>query len=123
MNTVHPEQEYLAFLAQGRFMIQRCRQSGEHFFYPRVAAPRSGSTDLEWVQPSGRGVVHATTVVRVKPPAKPYNVVLVELDEGPRLMSRVEGVPPEQVCIGIPVQARVDLGGATPALVFDPVNR
>lgn len=123
MNTLHPERDYLAFLQQGRFMIQRCTETGEHFFYPRVAAPRSGSTALDWVAASGRGVVHAVTVVRPKPPTAPFNVVLVELEEGPRLMSRVEGVPPEQVRIGLPVQARVDLGGVTATLVFDPANR
>lgn len=123
MTTLHPERDYLAFLQQGHFMIQRCTVTGEHFFYPRIAAPRSGSTALEWVPASGRGVVHATTVVRPKPPAVPFNVVLVELEEGPRLMSRVEGMPPEQVCIGLPVQARVDLSGATATLVFDAANR
>ncbi|MEP6876579.1 MAG: OB-fold domain-containing protein, partial [Burkholderiales bacterium] len=84
---IRPEQEYLAFLARGRFMIQRSRTSGRHVFYPRVAEPGSGDTDLEWVPASGTGVVYASTVVRQRPPAPDYNVVLVDLDEGVRMMS------------------------------------
>jgi len=87
---IRPEQQYLAYLAQGRFMIQRSRATGEHVFYPRVAAPRSGDRDLEWVAASGRGMVHATTVVRARPPRSSYNVVLIDLAEGARLMSRAK---------------------------------
>ena len=45
--------------------------------------------------------------------------VSVELDEGPRIMSRVEGVTAEEVQIGQRVTARVDTGGETPVVVFD----
>ena len=57
MPSIHPEQEYLAHLAQGRFMLQRSASSGGYVFYPRVAEPGTGATDLEWVEASGRGVV------------------------------------------------------------------
>lgn len=117
------EQEYFTHLAEGRFMIQRSRSSGEYVFYPRVVAPRTGESDLEWVPASGRGKVYATTVMRVRPPAQPYNVCLVELAEGPRMMSRVEGLAPEAVTIDMPVQARItqDEDGI-PLIVFDPVE-
>ena len=118
---IRPEQEYLAFLARGRFMIQRSRSSGRYVFYPRVAEPGSGNTDLEWVPASGTGVVYASTVVRQRPPASDYNVVLVDLDEGVRMMSRVEGLKPEEVRIGMRVQARVRIDSDTPLVVFDPV--
>lgn len=118
----HPEQEYLAHLARGKFMLQRSPSSGRTVFYPRVAEPLTGATDLEWVEASGLGTVYATTVVRVKPPATPYNVVLVDLDEGPRMMSRVEGVPPDQVRIGMKVKARIGLDGDNPIVLFDPVE-
>lgn len=112
--------EYLEHLSAGHFMIQRSRSSGEYVFYPRVAAPSTGKRDLEWVTASGRGTVYATTVVRMKPPTPSYNVCLVDLAEGPRMMSRVEGVPPEDVRIGMAVQARIahDEGGE-PIVVFD----
>lgn len=119
-----PQQEYFAHLAEGRFMIQRSRGSGEYVFYPRVAAPRTGALDLEWVAASGRGTVYATTVMRVRPPAEPYNVCLVELAEGPRMMSRVEGIAPQDVRVGMAVRARItrDADGQ-PLVVFDPVKQ
>jgi uncharacterized OB-fold protein len=121
-----PEAQYRAFLRAGRFMVQRSRSTGRHVFYPRLAAPGTGETDLEWVEASGLGTVHATTVNRTREGA--YNICLVELDEGPRLMSRVEGIAPEAVRIGMRVRARIAQGGgggsagaAEPILLFDPV--
>ena len=121
MSELHPEREYLQFLAEGRFMIQRCRTSGKHIFYPRVAEPGTGSTDLEWVEPSGLGTVYSTTVVRAKPPAASYNVALIDLAEGVRMMSRVEGVAPEAVRIGMQVKAKVIRQDDQPIVVFEPV--
>ncbi|KGD88279.1 hypothetical protein JL37_27270 [Achromobacter sp. RTa] len=117
-----PQARYEAYLDEGRFMLQRDRASGEHFFYPRVAAPRSGSRDLEWVAPSGLARVHATTVIHPRPPEPPYGVVLVDLDEGPRLMSRVEGMPAHEVRIGLRVRARVVQEAGRGVLVFEPVS-
>ncbi len=116
------EEEFLAFLGQGKFMLQRSRASGEYVFYPRVAAPRSGLRDLEWVEVSGLGTVYSTTVVRTRPPQAPYNVALIDLAEGPRMLSRVEGVAPQDVRIGMPVRARITESEGRPLLVFDPVT-
>lgn len=119
---IKPDAEYQSFLGEGRFMIQRCRTSGRHFFYPRVAEPGTGDTSLEWVEACGQGSVYATTTVRVKPPAEAYNVALVELAEGPRMMSRVEGVAAEQVRIGMKVKARIQQDGDSRYVVFDVVG-
>ena len=123
MAIMHPEKDYFAHLAQGRFMLQRSRDSGKFFFYPRVAEPVTGARDLEWVAASGRGTVHATTVVRPKPPQQAYNVVLVDLEEGPRMMSRVEGVAPEAVHIGMRVRARIGTQDDKPIVLFDPEQK
>ena len=120
MPSVHPEQEYMAHLAEGRFMLQRSASTGGYVFYPRVAEPGTGATDLEWVEASGRGVVYACTVVRQRPPAADYNVVLVDLAEGPRLLSRVDGLRPDEVKIGLRVRARVLQEADGPVLVFVP---
>lgn len=114
-----PDQDYAAHLSAGRFMIQRSASSGGYVFYPRVAEPGTGSRDLEWVEASGLGQVYAVTVISPKPPALAYNVALVELDEGPRMMSRVEGVPPADVVIGLRVRARIAALEGGPAVVFD----
>lgn len=115
----HPDQDFAAFLAEGRFLIQRSRSTGTYVYYPRVAVPGTGETDLEWVEPSGLGTVYSTTVVRNKPPVPHYNVALIDLDEGVRMMSRVVGIDPAEVAIGQRVRARVDAIDGTPAVVFE----
>lgn len=117
-----PAGEHQAFLDAGRLMLLRERATGRFFFYPRVAAPGSGSRDLEWVQASGYGTIHAFTVVSQRPPNADYNVVLVDLDEGPRLMSRVEEVTQEALFIGMRVRARIDRSGEQGVLVFVPAQ-
>lgn len=117
---LQPEAEWRAHLAEGRFMIQRSSSTGGHVFYPRIAEPGTGAQDLEWVAASGKGTVHAVTVVRRKDPADSYNVVLVDLEEGPRLMSRVDGIPVDQVKIGMAVRACIVNEGDGPLLVFTP---
>jgi len=119
---MHPEQEYFRFLEQGRFMLQRCRSSGAYIFYPRIAEPRTGATDLEWVEASGRGTVYSTTVIRQKPPKSDYNLALIDLAEGPRMMSRVQNLPPQEVKIGMPVRATIVSEEGKPLLVFEPVT-
>jgi uncharacterized OB-fold protein len=98
-----PEAQFRAYLLAGQFMIQRSRSSGRYTFYPRVAIPDTGETDLEWVPASGRGIVHAITVNRGRDAS--YNIAIVELEEGPRMMSRIAGT--ETVPIGTRVQARI----------------
>jgi uncharacterized OB-fold protein len=117
---MNPEKEYFGHLAQGRFMLQRSASTGGHVFYPRVAEPGTGATDLEWVAASGRGTVYSTTVIRQKPPTPNYNLALIDLAEGPRMMSRVEGVAPEDVKIGMPVRARLVTENGQPLVVFEP---
>lgn len=103
-----PEKTYQDKLAQGSFEIQRCAGCGKHVFYPRVLCPHCGAERLDWIVPSGRGTVYSTTVVRRKPAdGGDYNVALVDLDEGPRMMSRVIGIAPDAVCIGMAVKARI----------------
>lgn len=120
---IRPAEQFKAFLAQGRFMIQRSRSSGRFVFYPRVAEPGTGNEDMDWVEASGRGVVYATTVQRSRPPAVDLHLCLVDLEEGPRMMSRVEGIPPGDVHIGMPVQAVIRTQDGQPFVAFVPMER
>lgn len=120
MSATKPEQEFREFLASGRFMIQRSRSTGGYVFYPRVAEPGTGAADLEWVEPSGRGTVHSFTVVSQKPPTPDYNIVLVDLEEGPRLMSRLTGVGNDEITVGMAIEAVIERDGETPVLLFRP---
>jgi uncharacterized OB-fold protein len=116
-----PEALFRQALAEGRFLIQRCRDTGRHVFYPRVLSPYTGLPNLDWVEASGEGVVYATTVTRRRKEAGgDYNVALIDLAEGVRLMSRVEGIPPEHVAIGMRVKARIAETGGQKLIVFDP---
>ncbi|OAN65861.1 MULTISPECIES: Zn-ribbon domain-containing OB-fold protein [Sphingomonas] len=119
-----PAATYFRYLAEGHFKIQRSPSTGEWVFYPRTIAPRTGATDLEWVVPSGMGTVYATTVKRMKPPIPNINIAIVELDEGPRMMTHVEGIAPEDVAIGMRVRAKIANGpDDAPILVFEPESR
>jgi hypothetical protein len=120
MSETGPDEEFAAFLATGRFMIQKAPDGG-HVFYPRVAQPGTGDP-LEWVEASGRGQVYATTVVRRKPPEPNYNVAVIDLAEGPRMMGRVTGVAPEDVRIGMPVRARIAEEDGAFLVVFEPAE-
>ncbi len=117
-----PDAQFAQALAQGRFQIQHCSACGQHVFYPRALCTHCGSAQLEWVAPSGAGSVYSSTTVRRKPQAGgDYNVALVDLAEGPRLMSRIDGMAPDQVRIGMRVQARViDDPAKGKLLVFIP---
>lgn len=123
-----PIAEFWEHLRAGRFMIQRSRSTGSAVFYPRVMSPGLGEADLEWTEASGRGVVYATSVVlRPEKAGGDYSVVLVDLEEGPRMLARVEGIPPSEVEIGLRVRARIeplreDAGSsdAQPVVVFYP---
>ena len=93
--------------------LQRCRGCGNFVYYPRAVCPGCFSDDLVWTDVSGRGVIHAFTIPHRHPnPALqvPYVVVLVELDEGVRMLSNLIDVEPvpEAVPIGTPVEIVYD---------------
>lgn len=115
-----PETRWRTALAEGRLLLQRA-PDGSAVFPPRLAAPGSGGP-LEWFEASGRGRVYTLSWINRKPPAEPYHVALIDLDEGARLMSRVEGVTPETLAIGMRVEAFVDHDGDAPLLLFRPVE-
>lgn len=110
-------------LQAGVFTIQRCGQCNNSIFYPRMICPHCGSDDLQWYEPSGKGTVYSTTVVRNKPEkGGDYNVALIDLEEGPRMMSRVEQIAPDEVKIGLAVNARVKQTDDSALLVFVPAG-
>ena len=118
--SVGPEQQFKNYLFEGKFMIQRCKSLDRFFFHPRVAFPGTGERDLEWVEASGIGTVHSTTCNRRLPEkGGDFNLSLITLDEGPRMMARVEGTEPDKVEIGQKVKARISSLNGEPAIFFD----
>jgi uncharacterized OB-fold protein len=112
---------YQAELDAGRFCIQHCPQCQHHVFTPRELCPHCGAGGLRWVRPSGRGTVYSTsTIARKQDAGGNYNVALIDLDEGVRMMSRVEGLAPEDVIIGQRVRAHVAHKDGRGLVLFTP---
>ena len=105
--------EYWAAARQGRLLVQKCEDCGHFQLYPRPFCLECRGP-VSWVEASGRGVVHSFTVIRQNHSRPfrdwmPYVVALVDLEEGPRLMTNVVGVDPDDVTIGMPVRARFEV--------------
>lgn len=110
-------------------MMQRCR-SGDHlFFYPREYCPVCLSEDLEWVTLTGKGRVYSYTIVHR--PANPrfesrvpYVYAVIQLDEGPRMISNVVECDVEDVRVDMSVTAHYDDVTDEVTLVkFKPLDR
>ena len=121
--TQSPLTVYQAHLEKGELAYQWSPEASRAIFYPRVVCPFTGSDQLEWRISAGLGTVYATTVTHPRE-GTPYNVALIDCDEGFRLMSRVEDIAPEAVKIGMRVKFRVHRPGDDQAAypVFVPVK-
>lgn len=110
--------------AEGRLTAQRCRTCGTHQLYPRPFCLACEGTSLEWADCTGTGTIYSITTVRIPvaddlPP--PYLLALVDLDEGPRLLTNIEadkaGIGER---VGVAWRARE---GLPPLPVFRPIAR
>lgn len=115
-----PRQRFLDHCARGELAFQRDPESGVAFFYPRAVAPGSGAEDPPWEVSAGLGTVYSTTCVRAR--GGDHNVALIDLDEGFRILSRVETPAPDAVRIGQRVRVRMRTDGDEPYPVFDLVE-
>lgn len=95
-----------------RLLLQRCLdcEGQPAYFYPRPFCPNCLSPNVEWFEASGRGKLH-TYVIAHRPAtgfedAVPYVIAIVELEEGPRMMSNIVGVEPtpENLPVDLPVE-------------------
>lgn len=94
---------------EGRLVIQECQSCSQRQFYPRTLCVKCGSTDLRWIEASGRGTIYTFTVThRPAGPAfealVPYVCAIIELEEGVRMLSNVVDCDPSQLRIGHEVQ-------------------
>jgi uncharacterized OB-fold protein len=100
---------YWAAAREGKLLIQRCRACSEPFFYPRPFCPKCWNDDVEWEEASGRATLYTWSVVRQNdlppwPTRVPYVAAVVDLDEGPRMLTNVEGCEPDDLRVGMPLQ-------------------
>lgn len=94
-------------------IMPRCKTCDHVFFYPRAECPRCLSSTMEWVPVSGRGRLHSFTIVYQPANAAfrddvPYVYAVVQLDEGPRLVSNVVQCDPEALQVDMPLVAVFD---------------
>ena len=105
--------DFYGFCKQGELRFQRCDDCGVWRHVPRELCAECGSWQWQWTRSSGRGEVFTFTVVgRALHPAfrddTPYAPVVVEMEEGVRLLSQVVDCPPDELEIGIPVEVVFD---------------
>jgi uncharacterized OB-fold protein len=102
--------EYWEGLKRGELRIQRCRDCGKAYFFPRPFCPQCSSKDVEWFTASGRGRLYSYIIVhrgaRGFEDWTPYVIAVVQLDEGPRMMTNIVGVEPtpENLPVDMPVE-------------------
>ena len=94
-------------------MIQRCNTCDRAYFYPRPFCPNCFSFDTEWFEASGRGTLYSFVINQRPPPGfgtEPYVIAVVELEEGPRMMTNLVGVEPdpENISCDAPVEIVYD---------------
>jgi uncharacterized OB-fold protein len=98
--------------AAGELRMQRCNACGKVYFYPRPFCRYCASKDVEWQRMSGRGrLVSYVINHRPQPPAapdEPQIIALVELAEGPRMLTNIVGVPPEPANLPLDAAVTVD---------------
>ena len=113
---------------EGRFLIARCGACGRAHHYPRPFCPFCWSEDVSSEQASGRATLytHSTVYVNDLSPFRdrlPYVAALVELEEGPRVMTNVVDCAPEDLRMGMPLQVAFrELDENTTAPVFRPAE-
>jgi len=118
-----PYARYVQHLKAGELAYQFSPVAKRAVFFPRVRCPYSGQDCLEWRISAGVGTVYSTSVVYPRK-GDPYNVALIDLDEGFRMMSRVAVDDPMQVAIGqrVRFQAVSEEGLDDPIPVFMPLE-
>jgi uncharacterized OB-fold protein len=115
--------------ARHQLQIQRCRTCGNHYFYPRPFCPACFSEDVEWTDAAGSATL-VSYVINHRPlppfdPKTPLVIAVVELAEGPRMMTNIVGVAPEPENLPLDMPLRVAFvdRGEYAVPVFEPVGR
>lgn len=101
---------------QGKLLLQYCAACQHYQFYPRLFCMQCGSQNVGWVESSGRGVVYSYTIIQQNKSPEfredvPYNVALIQLEEGPRMMSNVIDLAPGELQVDLAV-----------TVIFDPLS-
>ena len=94
--------------------IQKCVECDKAFFYPRMICPDCLSENLEWFKTSGKGFLYTYMINHRPPPGfedeAPYAIAIVQLDEGPRMMTNIVGIEntPDNLVLDMPLEVVFD---------------
>lgn len=108
--------------------IQRCNACGRHYFYPRPFCPHCFSEDVAWVRVSGRATLHSYVINHRPMPGwedeAPYAIAQVELEEGPRMMTSIVGVPntPEDLVLDMALEVTFEEQSGMKVPKFKPAG-
>lgn len=122
-------QPYWDGAAAEQLWIQHCTACSQHFFYPRMVCPHCGSPDVAWTRASGRATLHSYVINHVPAPGfedeVPYPIAVVQLEEGPRMMTTVIDVEPTPNALVLDMELEVAFRprGELKLPVFRPVGR
>jgi uncharacterized OB-fold protein len=111
----------------GELRLQRCITCSESYFPPRPFCPACGSREVEIYPASGRATLYSY-VINHRPRADmgtaPHSIAVVQLDEGPRMMTNIVGCPqtPEALILDMPVQVTFETFGAIALPFFTPAE-
>lgn len=116
---------YFEGTAAGELRVRKCNSCGTLFRFAHAWCPDCWSQDLDFVVSSGLGKVETFTVVHQAPYESfedriPYVIALIELEEGVRMMSNVIDCQPQDVHIGMNVQAVFEQRGPVSLPMFSP---
>ena len=114
--------------AEGMLRIQRCADCGRPYFYPRPVCPTCASRNVAWFTASGRATLYSYVINHRPAPGfedeTPYAIAVVELEEGPRMMTNIVGLPatPEALELDMPLQVSFERRGDVSLPVFGPAE-
>lgn len=115
--------------AENQLRIQRCTSCERPYFYPRPVCPHCGSRHVEWFTASGDATLYSYSINHRPAPGfeddAPYAIAVVELAEGPRMMTSIVGIPntPEALELDMPLRVQFEKRGDVTIPVFGPANQ
>ncbi|RYE04462.1 MAG: Zn-ribbon domain-containing OB-fold protein [Sphingomonadales bacterium] len=116
--TINPETApFWEATKRGVLLLPKCQTCQRTIWYPKTFCSACGTVGVDWYEASGRATIYSYTIMHAKRAAGPYAdvvpyvIAVVELEEGPRLMTNIVDADPESLAIGQPV-----------AVVFHPTE-
>jgi uncharacterized OB-fold protein len=100
--------KFAEYLQQGKLMGTQCKKCGEKYFPPRADCLKCMNDTFEWIEYSGKGILHSYTTIHAAPKGfediAPYTLGIVDLKEGGRLIAWIKDISDKELKINMPVK-------------------